>query len=157
MIKGITLGKFAPLHKGHQFLIEYALSRVDELTIVIYACEELSNCPLDTRISWIKELYPLVRVIPAPDGPLEVGYTPEITHKHDMYLKQLLKGQQYDFFFSSEPYGEHVSKALNCSDIRVDQTRAHIPISATMIRGNVNMYQKYVSPMILNCMKNKQI
>ena len=144
------------LHTGHQFLIEFALSKVDELTIIVYACKELPYCPLETRISWIKELYPSVRVIPAPDGPLEVGYTPEITQKHDEYLKQLLKGQQFDVFFSSEPYGEHVSKALACKDIRVDQARTKIPISATKIRSNVNMYQKYLSPKVLNCLKKTE-
>lgn len=33
---GLTLGKFAPLHKGHQFMIETALQEVDELILVIY-------------------------------------------------------------------------------------------------------------------------
>ncbi|WP_144530121.1 adenylyltransferase/cytidyltransferase family protein, partial [Peribacillus simplex] len=33
---GLTLGKFAPLHKGHQFMIETALQEVDELIVVIY-------------------------------------------------------------------------------------------------------------------------
>ena len=43
---GFTLGKFAPLHKGHQWLIDKALSQVDQLIVVIYACDELPQCPL---------------------------------------------------------------------------------------------------------------
>ena len=32
---GLILGKFAPLHKGHQFMIETALKEMDELVILI--------------------------------------------------------------------------------------------------------------------------
>ena len=32
---GFTIGKFAPLHKGHQFLIETALKEMDEVYVVI--------------------------------------------------------------------------------------------------------------------------
>ena len=31
---GLTLGKFAPLHKGHQYLFETALSEINHLIIV---------------------------------------------------------------------------------------------------------------------------
>jgi len=150
MTKGFTLGKFAPLHKGHQFLIESALQQVEQLIIVVYACEELPNCSLQTRINWITHLYPTVQVIAAPDGPKEVGYSIEITQKHDAYLMQLLKGQYFDCFFSSEPYGEHVSRAFNCKDIRVDQARIHVPISGTQVRSNVNMCAEFLSPLVFN-------
>ncbi len=33
---GFTIGKFAPLHKGHQFLIETAMKEMDEFYIVVY-------------------------------------------------------------------------------------------------------------------------
>ncbi len=33
--RGLTLGKFAPLHCGHQLLIDTALAEVDELVITI--------------------------------------------------------------------------------------------------------------------------
>lgn len=150
MRKGFTLGKFAPLHKGHQFLIDYALQRVDQLVVVIYACDELPSCPLETRIDWIKKLYANVEVIAAIDGPKETGYSKEITQKHDIYLKHLLREHTFDYFFSSETYGEHVSLALNCQDMRVDQTRTNIPISATQIRNNIKMFKEYMSPLVYN-------
>ena len=49
---GLTLGKFAPLHLGYQFLIESALGHVDQLIVVIYACDELPECPLCIRAAW---------------------------------------------------------------------------------------------------------
>jgi HTH-type transcriptional regulator, transcriptional repressor of NAD biosynthesis genes len=32
--RGLTLGKFAPLHKGHQFVIETALRETDEVIAI---------------------------------------------------------------------------------------------------------------------------
>ena len=33
---GFTIGKFAPLHKGHQYLIEKGLKEMDKFYVVIY-------------------------------------------------------------------------------------------------------------------------
>ena len=33
---GFTIGKFAPLHKGHQLVIETAIQEMDEVYVVIY-------------------------------------------------------------------------------------------------------------------------
>jgi len=35
---GLTLGKFAPLHQGHQYVIETALTEMDEVVLIIYDC-----------------------------------------------------------------------------------------------------------------------
>ena len=35
---GLTLGKFAPLHRGHQYLIETALAETERLVVLIYDC-----------------------------------------------------------------------------------------------------------------------
>ena len=98
---GLTLGKFAPFHKGHQFLIETALSEVDKLVVVIYACDELPQCPLFMRANWIKSLYPQVEIVLASDGPKETGYSPEIMAKHDRYLQNLLKTHSIDYFLAA--------------------------------------------------------
>jgi cytidyltransferase-like protein len=34
--RGLTLGKYAPLHKGHQLVIETAFSLMDEVVVMIY-------------------------------------------------------------------------------------------------------------------------
>ncbi len=33
---GLTIGKYAPLHKGHQLLIETAIKEMDEVYCIIY-------------------------------------------------------------------------------------------------------------------------
>ena len=38
--RGLTLGKCAPLHRGHQMVIETGLSEMDEMVIIIYDVPE---------------------------------------------------------------------------------------------------------------------
>jgi HTH-type transcriptional repressor of NAD biosynthesis genes len=48
--RGLTLGKFAPLHKGHQLLIETALSEMDEVLAIIYDCYSPQSC---SELLWV--------------------------------------------------------------------------------------------------------
>lgn len=73
--RGLTLGKFAPLHKGHQLVIETALSEMDEVVAIIYDCPDTTTLPLILRANWIRDLYSTVQVVEAWKGPLEIGQT----------------------------------------------------------------------------------
>ncbi|RQV95154.1 cytidyltransferase, partial [bacterium] len=91
---GLTLGKFAPLHKGHQYVIETALAEMEHVIVLIYNCPDISSCPaLNIRARWIRDLYPAVEVIEAWDGPTEVGNTPEIKKRHEDYILNILAGR----------------------------------------------------------------
>ena len=87
---GFTLGKYAPLHRGHQLVIETALAEMDELFLVIYDCPEITPVPLPVRAGWLRRLYPQAHVIEAWNGSNEVGDTPEIKRMHETYLLNLL-------------------------------------------------------------------
>ena len=65
---GFTIGKFAPLHKGHQYLIETALKEMDKFYIVIYETDVI-NIHIQTRANWIKKLYPQVEILYAYHPP----------------------------------------------------------------------------------------
>lgn len=146
--RGLTLGKFAPLHKGHQWVIETALSEMDEVMAIIYDCPETTAVPLAIRSNWIKKIYPSVRVIEAWDGPMEVGDTPEIKKKHEDYIINRLKIQNISHFYSSEFYGEHISLALGAVNRIVDPDRQTIPISATKIRNAAFEFRDYLHPLV---------
>ena len=148
MSTGLTLGKYAPLHKGHQFLIERARAETDHLIVIIYNAPESTNVPLATRAGWIRKLYPDVEVLEAHDGPTVVGDTPEIQRMHEDYLRRILGTRRVTHFYSSEFYGDHVSKALNAKDCRVDPTREQVPISGTTIRGDPYRYRSFINPVV---------
>ena len=152
---GLTLGKFAPLHRGHQLMIETALGQVDHLIVMIYGCDELPLVSLAERVQWLQTLYPTVEVLLAADGPKETGYTPAIMRAQEDFILKILAGRKVTHFFSSEPYGEHVSCSLGAVDVRVDMPRQIVPISATRIRQDWNLAQQYLDPVVYRSLVQK--
>lgn len=144
---GLTLGKFAPLHKGHQYVIETMLQEMDEGIVVIYDTD-VTPIPLQVRAGWIRALYPSVTVIEAWDGP--DGYSSERAFEiiQENYILDLLNGKKIDAFYSSEFYGEHMAKALHAEDRRVDEARKVVPICATAIRENPFLQREFISDIV---------
>lgn len=146
--RGLTLGKFAPLHKGHQLVIETALSEMDEVVAIIYDCPDTTDVPLTVRANWIRDLYRTVQVVEAWDGPLEVGQTDEIKRKHEDYIINQLRLTDITHFYSSEFYGDHMSRALGAVNRLVDPSRVVVPVSATEIRQNPFSFRSYLDPRV---------
>ena len=59
---GFTIGKFAPLHKGHQYLIEKGIKEMDEFYVLVYETNVI-DIPVEQRANWIKQLYPEVKIL----------------------------------------------------------------------------------------------
>jgi NadR type nicotinamide-nucleotide adenylyltransferase len=148
MKRGLTLGKFAPLHKGHQYLIETAISEMDEVILLIYDCPETTRIPLSVRAQWIRALYPDIRVIEAWDGPVDVGDTHTIRKQHEDYILDRLQIQGITHFYSSEFYGEHMSRALCAVNRLVDRARSTVPVSARRIRETPFELRHYLHPLV---------
>jgi NadR type nicotinamide-nucleotide adenylyltransferase len=148
MNTGLTLGKYAPLHAGHQHVIETAISNTEHVVVLIYDCPETTNVPLQIRAKWIKDIYPNVEVIEAWDAPKEVGDTPKAMKLQEDYILEILNGKPITHFFCSEFYGDHVSKALSAKNCLVDEARTKIPISGTEIRSNPYQCREYLSPRV---------
>jgi HTH-type transcriptional regulator, transcriptional repressor of NAD biosynthesis genes len=146
--RGLTLGKYAPLHQGHQYVIETALAEMDEVVVIIYDAPETTDVPLSVRAGWLRQLYPQVRVVEAWDGPTEVGNTPEIQRRHEDYILNALKIGDITHFYSSEFYGDHMSRALGAVNRLVDVPRAKIPISATQIRQHPHAHRAFIHPLV---------
>ena len=144
---GLTLGKYAPLHAGHQHVFETALQEVDELYVLIYQ-SSVTPIPLNIRAQWIRDLYPQVHVIEAWDGPEGYSNDRSFEIEQENYILKMLNGIQITHFYSSEFYGNHVSKALGAVDRRVDEARTHLPISATMIRENAFQQRKFIPNLV---------
>jgi HTH-type transcriptional regulator, transcriptional repressor of NAD biosynthesis genes len=146
--RGLTLGKYAPLHRGHQFVIETGLSETDEMVVLVYDAPETTTIPLAVRSGWVRALYPSARVIEAWDGPTEVGYSADLMRRHERYVVEDLGITGVTHFFSSEPYGDHMSLALGAIDRRVDEARTSVPVSATDIRDDPFAHRAWVPPLV---------
>ena len=146
--RGLTVGKYAPLHRGHQLVIETALAEMDEVIVLIYDSPQVTEVPVHVRSQWIRSLYPGVELIEGWNGPTVVGYTPEIRRTNEDYIIKVLNGRTVTHFYSSEPYGDHMSRALKCIDRRVDQARSTFPISGTLVRQDPFGCRQYLHPTV---------
>lgn len=144
---GLTLGKYAPFHKGHEYVIQTMLAEMDEAVVVI--CDTpVTPIPLSVRAGWIRRLFPQVTVIEAWDGP--DGYSSERSFEiiQERYFLNILNGRKIDAFYCSEFYGAHMAKALEAVDRRVDEARLAVPISGTAIRANPYQHRAFLSPLV---------
>lgn len=151
---GFTIGKFAPLHKGHEYLIETALKETDELYIVIYDTD-IIDIPIETRAEWIKSKYNDVKIVYAYDSPKQYGLDDESVKIQMEYLTEKIKGIPVNCFFSSEPYGEKVAQYLNIENRIVDMAREKVPISAGLIRNNIEKHKHFLDNKIYKEINNK--
>lgn len=151
------MGKYAPFHKGHEFVIAAALKEMQKVIVIIYNASEVTDIPTEKRADWIRQIFPDVEIIVAEDGPQETGYTSEIMEKQHNFLKRVLNGREIHSFYSSENYGAFVSEALNCNNRIVDINREIIPISGKQIRQtkDVKNIKKFVSKVVYDDIKPK--
>lgn len=149
---GFTIGKFAPLHKGHQYLIETALKEVDEFYIVIYETNLIEN-PIEQRAEWIHKIYPSVKILYARNPPLQYGLDEESVKKQIDYLKYITKDISFTHFYSSEKYGYFVARDFNVKNRIVDSNRVNVNISGTRIRNDINKYSTFLDDIVLEDLK----
>ncbi len=140
---GFTIGKFAPFHKGHQYLIEKAIKEMDEFYVIVYETDVI-NIPVEVRADWIKRIYPQVNILYAKNPPMEYGLDEKRVKIQIDYLKEIIKGIPVTDFYSSEPYGKFVAKYMNVNDDRVDSKRVEVPICATNIRKDISRYKEFL-------------
>ncbi|MEW6128475.1 MAG: AAA family ATPase [Acidobacteriota bacterium] len=132
---GMILGKFMPVHKGHQYLIEFALARVDHLTIIVGTLEA-EPIPGHLRYEWVKELYPQARVCHLTDeNPQYPNEHPDFWAIWKTSIRKFIPTGP-DLVFTSEDYGEELARQLGARHLMCDLSRQAVPVSATKIREN---------------------
>ena len=149
---GFSIGKFAPLHKGHEHLIETALKETDEFYVIIYDTDVI-DIPVETRAKWITDKFNKVKIIYAFDSPKQYGLDDQSVKKQMEYLGQKIEGIPVNCFFSSEPYGEKVAEYLKIENRIVDVSRSHVPISAGLIRSDLEKYKNFLDNKVYNEIK----
>lgn len=140
---GFTIGKFAPFHKGHEYLIETALKEMDEFYVVVYDTPQF-NIDIETKTKVIQKRFPNVKIIKAFNSPKEYGLDEQSVNIQMGYLSKIIKDIPVNYFYSSEEYGKYVAQYLDIKNVVVDKERVKYPISATMIRNNMEKYKNYI-------------
>ena len=141
---GFTIGKFAPLHKGHQYLIKKGIEEMDKFYVIVYETDVI-NIPVNERAKWIQDIYPDVNILIAKNPPSQYGLDEDSVKIQMDYLKSIIKDIPVTHFYSSEPYGKFVARDLNLKDVQVDRLRKKYTISGTKIRENIEENKEYMS------------
>ncbi len=139
----MILGKFMPPHLGHQYLIDFAHSYVEQLTVLVCSLRA-EPIPGELRCAWVREIFPDVNVVHVTDeNPQEPHEHPDFWQIwHESIRRVLPEGP--DFVFASEDYGWKLAKILGARYIPVDHARELVPVSGAEVRANPLQHWAYL-------------
>lgn len=165
--QGLVVGKFCPLHLGHELLIAKAQAWSEKLIVLSYTKPGFAGYERERRMFWLKARLPKVDCHVLDDGVLaalcvERGLSaralPDDTAPADAHrefvawwLKDVLR-TRVDAVFTSEDYGDGLAAALtlrlgtSVRHVCVDKARVSVPISGTQIRQDPLSWRAYLSP-----------
>lgn len=147
MRRGLVIGKFMPLHIGHMALVEYALTKCDELLLVVCATEKNDSISGLKRLQWITQTYaanPRIK-IDYLDDILPGGHTSSRGASNVWGEFCLQRFPPIDVIISSEKYGQYMAEYMDCDYDNCDMDREGILVSATMIRENPYRYWDFLA------------
>jgi len=171
---GLVVGKFSPLHRGHEYLLNSALGRCDQVFCISYSSPELPGCAAGTRRRWLTELFPRITHLVIDEAELTRlrGQHPELPalpHNeaselaHRVFCAELCQRVfevAVDAVFTSESYGAGFAAELQAQfraaghrdarveHVLVDLARKAVPISATAIRADRERGFDFLSPAV---------
>jgi len=130
----LVIGKFHPLHKGHEFLLNFAGNSCDKVIVLVDKFKG-QTIPEKTRAKWIKELFPTYIVKPLRQAtPQQPEDLPDFWN---YWRKTITRyAGKIDYVVASETYGIKLSEVLQAQLIMCNQQRSAINISATTIKGD---------------------
>ena len=137
---GLVIGKFYPPHHGHKYLIDTAVARSKDVTVIV-CWKEGQTISGIKRAQWIQAIHPTVHVKLLDDNRLtdddSAGWA-----KNTLTIL----GFAPDAVFTSEAYGDAYASYMGCIHVLVDKERTHIPISATLVRSDPIKYAAFLEP-----------
>ncbi len=151
------VGKFSPLHKGHEYLIETASQACDELVVISYSRPEFPSCSVGIRDKWLKRVTSEARVLCVDASTIELWrkesawslkmpLNSDSDEAHRKFTYRLLIEKlklDIDAVYTSEDYGEGFAQYLSHPEtgfgstiehVCVDIDRLKVPVSGTSIR-----------------------
>jgi len=148
MHKGFVFGKFMPFHKGHEAMIRFALTKCDELSVLV-CCSNKESMPAAMRLEWITAAFsyePRVKVLLYEYDETQLPSTSvtsvSVSEIWAAQFKQLFA--DHSLVVTSEPYGDLVAGFMGITHIPFDMQKMQYPVSATKIRANLPQTWQYL-------------
>jgi NadR type nicotinamide-nucleotide adenylyltransferase len=173
--RGLVVGKFAPLHLGHEYLIESAARHCDELFLLSWSRPEMPRCGVEQRRRWLAERVPRHPALVLDQATLDVlcigaGVSRLELPRNDApdelprrFVARLLAdvlGLDVDAVFTSESYGDGFAAVLTqeasrrdpshpgVTHVCVDQHRRHIGVRGQDVRAHPEAWRDQVAPAV---------
>ena len=146
--RGLVIGKFLPPHLGHKYLIDFASSFTDELTVLVCTLGK-QPIPGTLRFEWMRRAFGSVRVIHHPnENPEEPSDSETPAEFWALWRASILSylDAPPNFVFASEPYGAKLAEVLGANFIPGDLPRELVPISGTALRRHLGVHWEYLLP-----------
>jgi HTH-type transcriptional repressor of NAD biosynthesis genes len=168
---GLVVGKLAPLHLGHEWLIAQAAARCDRVLVLSYAKPSPEGCDVERRRAWLSARFPdrakfewlvldaaavaaacRARGIEARDMPRDDVPDDAV---HQAWLAWLLfevLGRRPSAMFGSEAYVPGCASTLgrafgtHVEAVMGDPGRVQVPVRATDIRRDPVAGRRFLSP-----------
>lgn len=158
---GLIVGKFAPLHCGHETLIREAVEQCETLLILSYSVPELPGCEPHKRLRWLQQQFPGCHsVVLTPETACSLGLPPMPHNDDDADLHrhfvasvcELVFQCRPQAVFTAEAYGDGFAAVLS---ERFQQPVAHVRSyrpsgtdapSGTLIRADVHRHRALLAP-----------
>ncbi|MGE8279803.1 MAG: AAA family ATPase [Stenotrophomonas sp.] len=160
---GLVVGKFCPLHRGHQLLLDHAQAACAQLIVVSYTKPEFPGMVPEQREAWLQALYPAASLWVLDDARLAAycrqrglasrrlpgNDAGDDAHRQFMawLLREVIQ-REVDIVFSSEDYGPGFAAVLSqqqqlrggraVAHVSVDPARAAVPVSGTALRADLH-------------------
>jgi HTH-type transcriptional regulator, transcriptional repressor of NAD biosynthesis genes len=146
--RGLVFGKFMPLHRGHQRLIERALADVDELTVAVYDSAppgSYAPMPLERRTRWLRDLYPEIGAIVPMEDPLRGDPRRAVEPASaGAYADRLRPLGPFGRVYSGDERYAAFAALLGAEHVVVEP----IPISGTTIREDPYEHRSWLEPRV---------
>jgi NadR type nicotinamide-nucleotide adenylyltransferase len=152
---GLVVGKFAPLHLGHELVINAARARCDHVVILSYSRPEFPGCEPDRRSAWLAARFPETTLIVLFADTETLPANSASNDEHRAFTADILRryvDRPIDAVFTSEDYGPGFAadlarrQASPVAHIAIDAARSAVPVSGAALRTDIHGLRRFLSP-----------
>ncbi len=165
--RGLVVGKFCPLHLGHELLLRRARESCEELVVISYTKPGFEGYGSERRAHWLATRFPdvtsrvldderlalLCASLGATQREIPPDQAPDAVHRHFVaWLLADVFGTDVDAVFTSEHYGDGFADVLAArfaqpvEHVCVDMARNAVPVSGTRIRSDPYAWRSFMAP-----------
>lgn len=170
---GLVVGKFCPLHRGHQLVLDQARLQCERLVVISYTKPGFAGCEAQQREAWLVSLYPDAATLVLDDARLAehclgLGLAPRaLPHNDapdhvqrgfvDWVLHSVLR-TNVNAVFTSEAYGDGFAATLTklqvgrgappVVHVAVDPGRNTVQVSGSALRADIHGLRHHLDAVV---------